>query len=415
MSTVDQNQTSQYRQTIIIGSGTAGLSAAYQLQKLGCKSVFILEGSNRIGGRILTEYLDKDLTQPLEMGACWMHGLQENPVYELAQRENFPSHTGTILSFDIGTCVDEHGLQISSDLHHEVDEFFESLLQDTRDLFEYQQQNNTQISSTSIHKVFLEKFENFVNLNGGDQETRCLKLKLLQRSATIACMWLMRRYKLSANIALKRLRLARPIVHPNPSFSAQLYLFEQMNNQLDLNYGLYKEFQFERTRAVYIDYDTENDGIDGKNNLRQQFHAAFTLPYGHATCTIIETYICRECHRELFTNADLSRHSEGSGLFDWFMKYGVEKQMKSVPEKECQQKLFTNYLEWVMIQIDQPENAHFDNIKCPQCSTIVGKYNLNGAKCSCGRWVTPALYFDIDKIEQKAITKMNIETKNISS
>ncbi|CAF0728225.1 unnamed protein product [Adineta steineri] len=181
MSTVDQNQTSQYRQTIIIGSGTAGLSAAYQLQKLGCKSVFILEGSNRIGGRILTEYLDKDLTQPLEMGACWMHGLQENPVYELAQRENFPSHTGTILSFDIGTCVDEHGLQISSDLHHEVDEFFESLLQDTRDLFEYQQQNNTQISSTSIHKVFLEKFENFVNLNGGDQETRCLKLKLLQR------------------------------------------------------------------------------------------------------------------------------------------------------------------------------------------------------------------------------------------
>ncbi|CAF0798106.1 unnamed protein product [Adineta steineri] len=237
----------------------------------------------------------------------------------------------------------------------------------------------------------------------------------VSRSATIACMWLMRRYKLSANIALKRLRLARPIVHPNPSFSAQLYLFEQMNNQLDLNHGLYKEFQFERTRAIYIDHDTENDGIDGKNNLRQQFHQAFTLPYGHATCTIIETYICRECHRELFTNADLSRHSEGGGLFDWFMKYGVEKEMKSVPEKECHQKLFTNYLEWVMIQIDQPENAHFDTIKCPQCSTIVGKYNLNGAKCSCGRWVTPALYFDIDKIEQKAITKMNIETKNISS
>lgn len=115
------------------------------------------------------------------MGACWMHGLQGNPVYELAQRENFPSHTGTILSFNIGTCVDEHGLQISSELHNEVDEFFESLLQDTRDLFEFQQQNNTQISSTSIHKVFLEKFENFVNLNGGDKETRCLKLKLLQR------------------------------------------------------------------------------------------------------------------------------------------------------------------------------------------------------------------------------------------
>jgi hypothetical protein len=125
--------------------------------------------------------LDKDSSKPLEMGACWMHGLQGNPVYELALREKFPTHTGTILSFDIGTCVDEYGSQISSELHHEVDQFFESLLQDTRDLFEFQQQNNTQISSTSIHKVFLEKFENFVNVNGGDQETRCLKLKLLQR------------------------------------------------------------------------------------------------------------------------------------------------------------------------------------------------------------------------------------------
>ncbi|CAF3525593.1 unnamed protein product [Rotaria socialis] len=181
MSTADQNLISQYHQVIIIGSGTAGLSAAYQLHKSGVKSVIILEGSKRIGGRILTEYLDENLSKPLEMGACWMHGLQGNPVYELAQRENFPAHTGTILNFDIGTCVDENGLYISSELHHEVDQFFDSLLQDTRDLFEFQQINNTQLSSSSIHKVFLEKFENFLNSNAGDNGTRSLKLKLLQR------------------------------------------------------------------------------------------------------------------------------------------------------------------------------------------------------------------------------------------
>jgi len=181
MSTINQNPIIQYRQAIIIGSGTAGLSAAYQLHKSGIKSVLILEGSNRIGGRILTDYLDKDSSKPLEMGACWMHGLQGNPVYELAQREKFPSHTGTILNFNIGTCVDENGLQISAELHNEVDQFFESLLQDTRDLFEYQQEHQTQISSISIQKVFSEKFENFLNTNGSDSETRCLKMKLLQR------------------------------------------------------------------------------------------------------------------------------------------------------------------------------------------------------------------------------------------
>ena len=71
------------------------------MHKSGFNSVFILEGSQRIGGRILTEYLDQDSLKPLEMGACWMHGLQGNPVYELAKEENFPPHTGTILSFDI--------------------------------------------------------------------------------------------------------------------------------------------------------------------------------------------------------------------------------------------------------------------------------------------------------------------------
>jgi dual specificity phosphatase 12 len=228
-------------------------------------------------------------------------------------------------------------------------------------------------------------------------------------------MWLMRRHKLSANAALKQLILARPVVRPNLSFAAQLYLFEQMNNQLDINHGLYKEFQFERARAIYIDHDTENEGIDKKNHLRQQFRQAFILPYGHATCTVTETYFCRQCHTELFTNADLSRHSEGTGLYDWFMKYGNEKSIGSVPEVECHQKLFTNYLEWLMAQIDTPENCHSDSIKCLECSVIVGNYNLNGGKCPCGRWVTPAFHFDIDKIEQNSTTKINIETKTISS
>ena len=120
------------------------------MHKSGVESALILEGSTRIGGRILTEYLDEDTSKPLEMGACWMHGLQGNPVYELVERENFPAHTGTILNFDIGTCVAENGLQISPELHQEVDQFFESLLQDTRNLFELQQKINTQISSASI-------------------------------------------------------------------------------------------------------------------------------------------------------------------------------------------------------------------------------------------------------------------------
>ncbi|CAF0734166.1 unnamed protein product [Rotaria sp. Silwood1] len=237
----------------------------------------------------------------------------------------------------------------------------------------------------------------------------------VSRSGTIACMWLMRRYKLSASDALKRLRLARPCVTPNMSFAAQLYLFEQMNNQFDVNHGLYKEFHFERARTVYIDNDPEFEGIDKKNELRQQYRKAFTLPYGHATCTVTETYICCQCQNELFTNADLSRHSEGVGQYDWFMKYGNDKLFKFLVTVECHRQIFTNCLEWLMDQIDTPENPHSDSIKCPKCSVIIGYYNLNGAKCSCGRWVVPAFHFDLNKIEQKIVTKINIETKSLPS
>lgn len=224
-------------------------------------------------------------------------------------------------------------------------------------------------------------------------------------------MWLMRRYHLSASSALKKLKEARPAIHPNMSFSAQLYLFEQMNNQVDINHGLYKEFNLERARAIYIDHDTEMNGVDQKNQLRQQFRQAFTLPHGHASCTIVDTYICRQCQTELFTNADLSRHSEGMGLHDWFIKYGREKMIQSSTDVECQRQLFTNYLEWVMNQIDTPENVHDNHIQCPECRTTVGNYNLNGMKCSCGRWITPAFVFGMDKIEKKAVTKVNITTE----
>ena len=224
-------------------------------------------------------------------------------------------------------------------------------------------------------------------------------------------MWLMRRYHLSASEALKRLTLARSVVHPNISFAAQLYLFEQMHHQLDTNHGLYKEFQCEQARATYIDHDTEMHGIDQKNLLRQQFRRAFTLPHGHASCTIINSYVCRQCQTELFTNADLSHHSDGGGLYDWFVKYGREKVMETSSEVQCHQKLFTNYLEWVMNQIDTPENMHGNDIKCPECSVIVGNYNLNGSKCPCGKWITPAFLFDTDQIEMKAVTKVNITTE----
>jgi monoamine oxidase len=68
---------------LILGAGVAGLSTAKFLQQAGYSDIKILEGRQRIGGRTWTSHAWDDL--PLDMGASWIHGIDNNPIWDLAQ------------------------------------------------------------------------------------------------------------------------------------------------------------------------------------------------------------------------------------------------------------------------------------------------------------------------------------------
>jgi monoamine oxidase len=57
---------------VIVGGGAAGLAAAAELSTAGC-CVCLLEGRDRLGGRILTRH-EPNLAVPLELGAEFVHG-----------------------------------------------------------------------------------------------------------------------------------------------------------------------------------------------------------------------------------------------------------------------------------------------------------------------------------------------------
>jgi monoamine oxidase len=65
---------------LVIGAGIAGLRAAEVLVAAG-RLVIVLEARDRLGGRI---YTDRSWGVPVELGASWIHGVENNPIAALA-------------------------------------------------------------------------------------------------------------------------------------------------------------------------------------------------------------------------------------------------------------------------------------------------------------------------------------------
>ncbi len=67
--------------TVVIGAGVSGLTAARFLVLAG-QRVVVLEARDRIGGRTHTVHVDGVST---DLGASWIHGVDDNPLADVAQ------------------------------------------------------------------------------------------------------------------------------------------------------------------------------------------------------------------------------------------------------------------------------------------------------------------------------------------
>ncbi len=67
--------------TIVIGAGVAGLTAARLLTRAG-RRVVVLEARDRVGGRVWTDRSDGFVT---DLGASWIHGINDSPVAAAAE------------------------------------------------------------------------------------------------------------------------------------------------------------------------------------------------------------------------------------------------------------------------------------------------------------------------------------------
>ena len=107
---------------VILGAGIAGLAAARQLKTLGFKKIIVLEGRDRIGGRIVT---DRSMGFPIDMGAAWIHGPNNNPISTLARSAN----AATFVTVDESLVVfNQNGVKLATNAVADAYVRYEALL-----------------------------------------------------------------------------------------------------------------------------------------------------------------------------------------------------------------------------------------------------------------------------------------------
>jgi monoamine oxidase len=112
---------SSSKTVLIVGAGMSGLAAAIDLKAAGYR-VIILEGRDRIGGRVHTDTSLNGLT--LDLGASWIHGIRNNPISELANKYKIKT---AVTNYDAMIRYADNGSRISDSRDARIASNFDQL------------------------------------------------------------------------------------------------------------------------------------------------------------------------------------------------------------------------------------------------------------------------------------------------
>lgn len=142
---------------LVIGAGISGITAAKTLLAAGFEDVKILEATNRTGGRIWTVNLDSTDTcsqtskqaWKAELGANFIHGVEQNPVYIVANENNLLQLRTLDLGRKTVITLTEDGQEVSARLAQDVDWKYGMLMQRCEEFYHGAHQNIVGLPPTS--------------------------------------------------------------------------------------------------------------------------------------------------------------------------------------------------------------------------------------------------------------------------
>lgn len=231
----------------------------------------------------------------------------------------------------------------------------------------------------------------------------------ISRSVAVIMAYLMQSYSLSVKNSLHAVRRKSPEVQPNTAFMEQLELFSKMHCTVDLTFPEYKQYLI----SLALQLDPSGSSLRDLNVFADK-------PKSYLEDFSYELR-CKRCRQVLANDNDVDTHEapDASSLQSQFIRTAPNSRRIVKAEEastKCSHHFVTEPLYWMKKELD---HAHIEGkFQCPKCETKVGGYSWKGSRCSCGKWMIPAIHLQSAKVDKlkKSLPKMTLkhqETENV--
>uniref|UniRef100_A0A1B6CCD1 Uncharacterized protein n=1 Tax=Clastoptera arizonana TaxID=38151 RepID=A0A1B6CCD1_9HEMI len=205
----------------------------------------------------------------------------------------------------------------------------------------------------------------------------------VSRSVSVVIAYLMKKYQISFDEALERVKSRRKLVGPNKGFEDQLKLYGRMGCKIDTNNIQYKMFRLlvaaEKVKKVKILPRECMDVVQPDPSL----------PRVNPNPLV---YRCCKCRKIVASASNLLPHIPQEKP-SWKDENWIEKMSEQSP---CTLTYFVEPMVWMKSAMQNEQGK----LHCPKCSSKLGSFSwIMGCQCPCGSKISPAFYLVPSKVE----------------
>ncbi|KAG7663489.1 YVH1 [[Candida] subhashii] len=218
----------------------------------------------------------------------------------------------------------------------------------------------------------------------------------VSRSVAIVMAYLMKKYNLSLEQSLHAVKRKSPAVGPNAAFMEQLKLYKEMNCVVDENNEIYRQY------LVELNLKIDPTGQSLRELMMQKAEIGKQQQEKSGEQQEKFDLRCKRCRQVVANNTHIEFHSipESDSRQHQFIKTAPNsRRIISVQEgsSKCSHYFLKEPLVWMKEELDKAELE--GRFQCPKCASKVGGYSWRGSRCSCGKWMVPAIHLQDAKVD----------------